>query len=726
MRQFWGRLFGAAGGGATAAGESAQDYTVALLAAALAVLVRAALDPILKGDHAFVIALLAVVYVSWRCGFLPGVVTLLTSMTAVVYFFVSPRGSFGVGNTSDQFAVAASLFCGVGCAALGHAQRDARRAAAASLAAALDRKAALEAEVAHRGAVEVSLRDREADLRESEARFRGLAEAVPQIAWVTRPDGNHEYFNPKWYEYTGQTEAESVGWGWATPLHPDDRGRSEARWKLATETGGSYEIEYRFRGRDGSYRWFLGRALPQRDEGGAVVRWFGTCTDIHDAKQLEERLRHAAGRFRLLTEAVPQMVWTTDAAGKVTYFNRRWLEYTGITVADSAGDGWRRAIHPDDINRLGAVWNEALRQCDERFTQEFRIRTQPAGEYRWVLSVAVPIRGEDGAVTEWVGTLTDIEDQKRQAETLERLVRERTHDLEEANDALRGLVEERRLAEEKVAGVAQELRRSNGELEQFAYVASHDLQEPLRKIQAFGDLLRNKYAANLPETGHEYVGKMQASAGRMSRLIDDLLAFSRVTTHARPFARTDLNATLADVVDDLEVRITKTGAVVDVGPLPVIDADPSQVRQLFQNLIGNALKFVRPGVAPVVRVRAEVADEAGLTGLPVETCRVSVEDNGIGFDEKYLGRIFQVFQRLHGREEYDGTGVGLAICRKIVDRHGGAITARSRAGEGATFVVSLPVRQGAGATAGTPPIPHPRARPGPSDPCPTGASRPPS
>jgi light-regulated signal transduction histidine kinase (bacteriophytochrome) len=232
------------------------------------------------------------------------------------------------------------------------------------------------------------------------------------------------------------------------------------------------------------------------------------------------------------------------------------------------------------------------------------------------------------------------------------------------------------------------LQRSNGELEQFAYVASHDLQEPLRKIQAFGDRLRDKFREGLPEQGRDFVDRMRASAGRMSQLIDDLLSYSRVTTHARPFTHVDLSEVLAEVIDDLSARLEQTNGKIEAGPLPAIEADAVQIRQLFQNLLANALKFHNPSQPPVVRVNGGVIDAEG-----VPVVRVEVADNGIGFEEKYLGRIFHVFQRLHGRGEYEGTGVGLAICKKIIDRHGGMISATSQPGQGATFVVTLPVRQ---------------------------------
>jgi len=525
---------------------SARNYIIAGLAGVLAVLVRAALDPLLGTDHAFVLAILAVVYVSWQCGFGPGVVTFFVSMAGIVYFFVEARGSFVVLRLSDQVAVAAFLFCGVGCAALGHAQRVAHRRARGALADALAREEALGVEMGRRSAAETAL-------GASEIRFRTLADFVPQIVWVTRPDGFHEYYNGRWYEYTGVPHGSTDGEGWNGLFHPDDQPRAWDRWRHSLATGEPYEIEYRLRRADGAYRWFLGQALPQHDAAGTILRWFGTCTDI--------------------------------------------------------------------------------------------------------------------------------DDQKRESEVLERLVAERTAELMKANAALLAEVDERRLAEEREAAAARELRRSNAELEQFAYVASHDLQEPLRKIQAFGDLLTTKHAGVLPAEGQGYVTKMKASAGRMSRLIDDLLSYSRVTTHAKPFSRVNLVATVEDVVDDLELRVQKVGGRVEVGELPDVDGDPVQMRQLFQNLIVNALKFHRPDVPPVVRVTAE-PDETGWA--------VTVADNGIGFEDRHAARIFQVFQRLHGRDEYEGTGVGLAICRKIVDRHGGTITARGRPGEGASFVVSLP------------------------------------
>ena len=241
----------------------------------------------------------------------------------------------------------------------------------------------------------------------------------------------------------------------------------------------------------------------------------------------------------------------------------------------------------------------------------------------------------------------------------------------------------RKRADEELQEALTRLEQSNRELEDFAYVASHDLQEPLRKIQAFGDLLRSKHAAALPDQARDYIERMQSAAKRMQVLINDLLSFSRITTKAQPFVAVDLGHVAHEVVKDLEMRLHDTGGTIEVGAMPTIDADPLQMRQLLQNLAGNALKFHRDGVPPLVTIGGE---------LDRDRCRITVSDNGIGFEEKYADRIFTMFERLHARSQYEGTGIGLAICRKIAERHGGEIAARSTPGQGATFIVTLPAR----------------------------------
>jgi signal transduction histidine kinase len=245
-----------------------------------------------------------------------------------------------------------------------------------------------------------------------------------------------------------------------------------------------------------------------------------------------------------------------------------------------------------------------------------------------------------------------------------------------------------------------ELQRSNSELEQFASVASHDLQEPLRKVQTFGDQLERRYGEDLNDEAKDYLRRMRNASARMSVLIDDLLRFSRVTTHAKPHIPVDLERVARDVVQDLEARVSETHGRVELGRLPQAQADPTQMRQLLQNLIGNALKFHRPGVPPVVKVSAVDAPRPG-------TVAFEVADNGIGFEADYQERIFRVFERLHPRDVYAGTGIGLALCRKIAERHGGSITGVGRPGEGATFTVVLPAARPSASGAGAPPAAEP-------------------
>ncbi|MBI5409716.1 MAG: PAS domain S-box protein [Nitrospirae bacterium] len=252
-------------------------------------------------------------------------------------------------------------------------------------------------------------------------------------------------------------------------------------------------------------------------------------------------------------------------------------------------------------------------------------------------------------------------------------------------------ITERKKQEEELQSMLIKLEQSNRELQDFAHIASHDLQEPLRKIMAFGNRLQSKYTDKLDDQGRDYLNRMRNAAVRMQSLIQSLLMYSRVTTKAQPFAPVDLPSVVKEVLSDLEVRIQETGGqIVDLDKLPVVSADPHQMRQLFQNLIGNALKFNKKDEPPVVKISCRPADGNGNGASDKGLYEITVEDNGIGFDEKYLDRIFGVFQRLHGRNDFEGSGIGLSVCRKIVMRHGGNITAKSAPGQGARFIFTLP------------------------------------
>jgi PAS domain S-box-containing protein len=407
----------------------------------------------------------------------------------------------------------------------------------------------------------------------------------------------------------------------------------------------------------------------------------------------EESLQQSEERFRLIAESLPQFVWVSRPDGRLEFCNRRWLEYTGQSPEKSLGYGWSSPLHPDDRENYEKLWKHAL-SSGEPMTTEARFQ-KPSGESRWFLVRVVPLRDRAGQIERWLGTAGDIHDQKQANEVLEAHVRERTVELQRAISELLSESAEREKTASQLQLTAEELRRSNEELEKFAYVASHDLQEPLRKIQAFGDRLKVKCRDQLDEQGREYIDRMHASAARMRRLIDDLLAFSRVSTRPLPASEVDLNEVAQEVESDLEDAILRSQAAVEIGPLPIVRADPLQMRQLIQNLLTNALKFHKPGDRPHVTIRAVTLP--GMPDDPPESkprpaVRIDVTDRGIGFENEFRERIFEVFQRLHGRNEYEGTGIGLAVVRKIAERHGGFVTADGVPGEGATFSVVLPMR----------------------------------
>ncbi|MFC4426004.1 PAS domain-containing sensor histidine kinase [Deinococcus navajonensis] len=650
--------------------------------------------------------------------------------------------------------------------------------------------------------------------------LQALAEVLPQIVWTANPDGGLDYYNAQWFEYTGMTLEETQGWGWGPVLHPDDLQLCLDRWQQAVATGEPYEIEYRFRrAADNTYRWHLGRARPLHDEAGAVIKWIGTCTDIHDQKLALAAADEREQRFRSLVANVPGVVYrcVCDADWTMVFVSDRVAELTGFPAREFMAPATRTfasVIHPDDVAFVEETVNRAV-QGGQSYELEYRVQHR-SGEIRWVHERGSPVPSAHAAAPWLDGVILDVTarkqaEQERQA-LLEQVQAERTllHDVLEqmpsavwlaevpsgklllGNKGIRRLwghafvpatgisgyaeyrgrhpdgrpvephewplaravetdevvteeeldvvwpdgtlrraafsaapiysaqgrkvaavvtgtdISERKRAEQEIRDLNSDLERrveartqalaaseaslrafarqlelSNRELQDFAYVASHDLQEPLRKVQAFADRLSSRYGEALNDEGRDYLARMQNAAGRMQQLINDLLSLSRITTRVQPFAPVDLQELVRGTLSDLEVQIQRQGAQVRVGPLPVVVGDATQLGQLMQNLIGNALKFRREA-PPVVEVQAQREGDFW---------RIEVQDNGLGFDEKYLDRIFTPFQRLHGRGTFEGTGMGLTICRKIVERHGGTLTARSAPGEGSTFIARLPVRQ---------------------------------
>ena len=414
-------------------------------------------------------------------------------------------------------------------------------------------------------------------------------------------------------------------------------------------------------------------------------------------RQLERVTAMEASLQRLMAwvEETKKFVDAGDQEGAAERVRRR-TGHREITILREVADELLTEEERIDQERLEAVL-DSQRRIDWLFVVGIVLAFLAALLMVWLLTGTIARRME--LLTE--NTLRYAEERelrspisgKDEVARLDRAFRQMASALDRSKER------EKAYAASLVARSAS-LEAANRELQNFASVASHDLQEPLRKIQAFGDRLRDRCSDGLGEQGRDYLERMRAAASRMRTLIDDLLTFSRLQTKAKPFVLVDLREIAEDVVSDLEGRIQQTSGQVIVGELPTIEADATQMRQLFQNLIGNGLKFRRPDVLPVVEIMATPVERTGsdsngpgerLPGGPA--WRIIVRDNGIGFEEKYLDRIFDVFQRLHGRGEFEGTGMGLAICRRIAIRHGGQITAESEPGKGATFIVTLPAQQ---------------------------------
>jgi len=396
-----------------------------------------------------------------------------------------------------------------------------------------------------------------------------------------------------------------------------------------------------------------------------VVACFLILRDVTARRRAEEALAAEHNLLLSIIDTIPDHVYVKDLEGRfildnVAHRDLHGPKTDGSTTGRTVFDYYTadEAARFDEDDRSVVETGEAI------LNRELPVPLGN-GQERWVQMTKVPLRDMGGEIIGLVGISADINDRKS--------------------------------AEEQLRRFAGQLERSNAELQNFASVASHDLQEPLRKIQAFSDRLREKCGDALSAQGLDYLDRMQSAAQRMQVLIQDLLKLSRVTSRAQPFEDCNLDEIVRAVISDLEITIEQKQARVEVHDLPTVQADPLQMRQLFQNLISNALKFQREGDIPHVIVEGRVFQmkERKFPGAPPgdQICKVVVRDNGIGFDGKFTDQIFVVFQRLHSRSEYEGTGIGLAICRKITDRHGGTIVAKSAEGQGAAFIVTLPLTQ---------------------------------
>jgi PAS domain S-box-containing protein len=502
--------------------------------------------------------------------------------------------------------------------------------------------------------------------QENEARLRMVIEASGLGTWeLNIPTGDFTYSEE--YLATFGASRKLSNEELLSFMHPDDKPAREQAFQEAFATGWLHHVA-RLRWKDNTIHWMEVQGKVLYDDQQQPARIIGTSRDVTDERIHQQSIRESEEKFRLLADSMPQFIWTGDVNGNLNYFNQSVYDYTGLTFEEMKGQGWIQIIHPDDRTANVKKWREAIKNGGH-FLFEHRFR-RADGVYRWQLSRAIPQYDSHGDIQMWVGSSTDIHDQKTFAKDLEEKVLERTKELKETNEVL---------------------EKTNRELEQFAYIASHDLQEPLRKIQTFSDMLKRNI--NDEVSARKYFSKINSSAKRMGDLIKSVLDYSRLPAHPGQLMLTDLNEIFGNVKTDLELLILEKGAIVESDTLPAVPGMPLQLHQLFSNLIGNGLKFCRK--EPFIRIAARALFGEELTGLfkadpHKRYLELTFNDNGIGFENKYKDQIFTIFQRLHGLQQYSGTGIGLALCKKIVENHHGYITAESQLGKGSTFTVYLP------------------------------------
>ncbi|MDZ4784035.1 MAG: PAS domain-containing protein [Planctomycetia bacterium] len=477
---------------------------------------------------------------------------------------------------------------------------------------------------------------------------------TPAVIYMKDADGRYVLVNRTFSELfhigvddmVGRTDAE---------IFPGELGaKFRSNDLYVQESGQATEFEEVAPHDDGPHT-YMSLKVPVTNPISGDVGIFGISMDVTAAKRAQIALRDSQRLYSSLVETLPVALFRKNLAGELTFVNERFCQYIGRAEQELIGRTDFDLFSTDLAEKYRSDDDQVIREeaiCDEVEEQQVR-----GGQKRYVHVIKSPVYDARHRVCGVQGLFWD--------ET------------------------ERLLAEQSLRRMTLELARSNQELQHFAYVASHDLQEPLRKVVAYGQRAAARGPEAMDEATRDYVDRMVAAALRMKTMIDDLLALARVTMDRRPFEWIDLNEIAHGVLDDLEVTIDELKAEVALDVLPTVEADPAQMRQLFQNLLGNSLKYGRPGIPPRLEVRAQRVDGPRLR----EDCELRFIDNGQGFDVRYSERIFQPFERLHSADDVPGSGIGLAICRRIVERHEGRISATSEPGHGATFTITLPVHQ---------------------------------
>ncbi|HEY0743334.1 MAG TPA: PAS domain S-box protein [Chryseosolibacter sp.] len=640
-------------------------------------------------------------------------------------------------------------------------------------------------------------------VKKSESYLRKLADTAPAIIWLTDVNGYCFYLNREWYQLTGQSEEEALGFGWLKATHPDDAKKTEIAFQQAIEAQGEYRAVFRLRTTSGDYRWVVDKGRPRYNDKGEYDGYIGSVVDIDKEISAEQRIRDSEQKYRNLFNTMEQGFCIVDVlfdsrnkpvdyrfvevnpvftkhtglvnpVGKTAKellptLEQHWIDVygnvaiTGESARFSEGsdvmerwfDVYAFKVGPESSTRVAILFSnvtnkrkaeQQLKESENRFralvmaTSDSIYQISPDwkqmrnlqgrgfisdvfepiedwldkfippadqqlvkkhvavaiksksffelehrviradGSVGWTFSRAIPIMDHDGNIKEWFGAASDVTQRYLADESL-RESENRFRNL--AND-LERIVQER----------TNDLQRSNEDLERFAHVASHDLKEPVRKVKTYIDRLRTEFESSLPARAGEFLSRIDKASDRMNQMIEGVLRYSSLNAVEQLDSPVDITILIDAVVYDLEIIITQKSAIVHKMNLPTVRGSEILLYQLFYNLINNSLKFSRPGVAPTITIEGSQPATEELVTLNASTSdryvKITLTDNGIGFNDLYATNIFETFTRLHPKDQFEGTGLGLALCRKIVAKHNGVIYAQGVEGKGATFTVILP------------------------------------
>lgn len=495
--------------------------------------------------------------------------------------------------------------------------------------------------------------------------------AAPVALWMTNKQGSMIYFNQTWIDWTGKPLEDHLGMNWLAHILAEDRDRTEDAFQQAFANHSVFEMEYRLQRADGMIIWCLANGNPWYSHNGVFQGMVGSVMDITERKEIEEKLYSQNVLINTITNNTLQALFMMDHRQFCTYMNPAAEQMTGYKLSEVRDKPLHYYIHHTHPDGRHFPIEECPidRALPERMqTQGEDVFIHRKGHFYSVAFTASPIIENDIPK----GTVIEVRDTTEE-KNLEAALKKK-----EAADKV--------LLEQKVLERTAELEKINYELLQFTSVASHDLKEPLRKISVFSKMLLDRGKEQLDETLHRYLAQIIQASGRMTTLIDDLLFFSRLSQENTKFSDVDLSSLIGDILSNLEIAIQEKQAELHVSDLPTVRGIPFQLGQVFQNLISNSLKFTHPDRQPVIRILAGRIEKNGRLYH-----HIIYTDNGIGFDNKYAGKIFEIFQRLHTKEKYEGTGVGLAIVKKIVSLHNGEVMASGVPDQGATFEILLPV-----------------------------------